>query len=85
MITKETVVDQITVTNEAASYSAHNFFYNGVSLPANNFSMGAYVDIGGTTAQLYTTHNSGTTNTDYSAITNSSQIGPWQFCYFTSA
>jgi len=74
-----------TVNSGNASYSAHNFYYAGVSLPANNFSMGAYVEPGATTAQLYSTHNGGTTNTDYSAITNSTQMGPWQFCYFTSA
>jgi hypothetical protein len=74
-----------TVTNETASYSAHNFYYGAVTLPANNFALGAYVNIGSTSARVWSSNNTGTTNSDYSIVNNNTQIGPWQFCYFTSA
>jgi len=75
-----------TVTNENASYSAHAFYYTSVTLPANNFGLGAYVLPNSTTAPLFTSNNTGTTDlADYATqISNSTQMGPWQICYFTS-
>ena len=74
-----------TVNNETASYSAHTFYYGAVTLPANNFGLGAYVNIGNTTARVFSTNNTGATNSDFSIIGNSSQLGPFQFCYYASA
>jgi hypothetical protein len=76
-----------TVTNETASYSAHNFYYGAMTLPASTYGLGAYVNIGSTSARVWSSSNTGATNlTDYAnQVGNSSQIGPWQFCYFTSA
>ncbi len=76
-----------TVTNEASSYSAHNFYYGAMTLPASTYGLGAYVNIGNTSARVWSSSNTGATNlSDYAnQIGNSSQIGPWQFCYFTSA
>jgi len=75
-----------TVTNESASYSAHAFYYTSVTLPASNFGLGAYVVPNSTQAQLFTSNNTGTTDlADYATqISNSTQMGPWQICYFTS-
>ena len=75
-----------TVTNENASYSGHAFYYNTVTLPANNFGVGAYVVPNTTQAQLFTSNNTGITDlSDYATqISNSTQMGPWQICYFTS-
>jgi len=75
-----------TVTNESASYSAHAFYYNTVTLPANNFGVGAYVVPNTTQAQLFTSNNTGIADlSDYATqISNSTQMGPWQICYFTS-
>jgi hypothetical protein len=74
-----------TVTNSSGSYSSHNFYYANITLPANNFSLGAFVNVGDTTAQVFSSNNLGTVNTDYSTIGNTTQLGPWQFCYYTTA
>ena len=75
-----------TVTNENASYSAHTFYCTAVTLPANNFSLGAYVVPNTTQAQLFSSNNTGITDlADYATqISNSTQMGPWQICDFTS-
>jgi hypothetical protein len=74
------------VENTTQDYSAHCFYYGSVTLPALTYGFGAYGIIGETRARCFTNGNTGFVALDnYSTqIQNSSQIGPWQFCYYTT-
>jgi hypothetical protein len=76
-----------TINNAANSYSAHMFYAINVTLPALNYGFGAYCDIGTTYAGAITSNSNGIgALSDYAGtISNSSQIGPFQICYYASA
>jgi hypothetical protein len=76
-----------TVNNDSESYSAHMFYAINVTLPALNYGFGAFAEIGSTSATAITNNANGIgVLSDYAGtISNSSQIGPFQICYYASA
>ena len=75
------------VNSEQASYSAHSFYGQSFNLPASSYGVGAYVNVGLTTASMYTNDNTSGVNLNSYAtqLNNSTQVGPFQFCYYASA
>jgi hypothetical protein len=73
-----------TVYNNGANYSSSSTYYANMTLPALNYGIGFYPNINTTTATSYSCSNTSTNALSNTNYTNTTQVGPFQFVYFTS-
>jgi len=74
-----------TVAGGDKHYSGTTFYNANLTLPSNNYGAGAYPTPGQTYAQMFSQNSGGSSNLDWSAINNNSQIGAFTIAYFTDA
>ncbi len=65
------------------NYSGTVFYNSNLTLPANNYGAGAYPVPSNTSAIMFSQNSGGSSNLNWSAMNNNSQIGAFTIVYFT--
>jgi hypothetical protein len=73
-----------TVDSGQKYYSGTTFYNASLTLPSLNYGAGAYPTPNQTYAQMFSQNSSGSSNLDWSAINNNSQIGAFTIAYISA-
>ena len=73
-----------TVDGGDKYYSATTFYNANLTLPANNYGAGAYPVPSNTYANMFSQSSGGSSNLNWSAINNNTQVGAFTIAYISS-